>query len=214
MKNIESLEREIEIFKQNIANSNQLISDLQSTVNALKEHNSNIDNLTAEFSNNVPQKILDISSAAYQKSNSELNAVFDAKISELIRLQETVKANVAELELFAKNISNVIIQTNNNISNSIREEISAELKEYPYNNRQYIDNLISCLKDTEIKIEQLSEKISTVNNDVLEKILVLCEDKSVEHQMQKMNDNLKNKFIPVYLGMAAMIILFIIQFFI
>ena len=61
MKNIESLEREIEIFKQNIANSNQLISDLQSTVNALKEHNSNIDNLTAEFSNNVPQKILDIS---------------------------------------------------------------------------------------------------------------------------------------------------------
>lgn len=214
MKNIESLEREIEIFKQNIANSNQLISDLQSTVNALKEHNSNIDNLTAEFSNNVPQKILDISSAAYQKSNSELNAVFDAKISELIRLQETVKANVAELELFAKNISNVIIQTNNNISNSIREEISAELKEYPYNNRKYIDNLISCLKDTEIKIEQLSEKISTVNNDVLEKILVLCEDKSVEHRMQKMNDNLKNKFIPVYLGMAAMIILFIIQFFI
>ena len=214
MKNIESLEREIEIFKQNIANSSQLISDLQSTVNALKEHNSNINNLTTEFSSNVPQKILDISSAAYQKSNFELNAVFDAKISELISLQEVVKANVAELELFTKNISDVIIQTNNNISNSIREEISAELKEYPYNNRQYIDNLISCLKDTEIKIEQLSEKISTVNNDVLEKILVLCEDKSVEHQMQKMNDNLKNKFIPVYLGMAVMIILFIIQFFI
>lgn len=214
MKNIESLEREIEIFKLNIANSNKLISDLQSAVNALKEHNSNIYILTTEFSSGVPQKILEISSAAYEKSNSELNAVFDAKISELISLQETVKANVADLELFAKNISDVIIQTNNSISNSIREEISAELKEYPYNNRQYIDNLISCLKDNEIKIEQISEKILTANNDILEKILVLCEDKSDEHQMRKMNDNLKNKFFPVYLGMAVIIILFIIQFFI
>ncbi len=201
MENIESLEKEIEIFKQNIANSNELVSNLQNMIQALKEHNSRIDNLTTEFSKNVPEKILEISTVSYAKTNSELNTAFDDKISELIDMQKILKGHIAELENFTKEIPTVIIQTNNNISNSIREEISSELKEYPYNNRQYIDNLIQYLKDVEVKIAQLDEKISSVNE-------------ALKKNDMMVNVDLKNKFIPIYCSIVLIVILIIIQFFI
>ena len=214
MDSIAALEREIEQFKNNIANSNQLVSNLQDVTTALKEHNSNVNTLAAELSNNVPQKLMEISATSYAKSYSELNDAFDSKMAELIAIQKNINHNISELETFTKEVSEVIIQTNNNVCESIRKEISSELKEYPYNNKQYIDKLIDSLKNAEAQTNQFIEKITFMNDDILKNIQKLSEDKTIENQIQKQNDNFKNKFIPIYGCTALIIVLFIIQFFI
>ncbi len=148
---IEELEREIDVFQNNIKNSNNLMDIIKKTSECLEENSKQIDQLTEELS--LSTKAL---SEKIMKENQRFQNDFFNNLS--LRF-ETIRANLAAE---CENICSELESTQSSVTDRIKAESDKACDQIRTSAEQ--------MAQLQYKLESLNKELSSIKQEILNEI--------------------------------------------